>query len=299
MKKNVLEKNLIVGVSFVIALLLLYFGVNFLKGVNVFKKRNIYPVLFEDVTELHPSSPVYVKGYQIGLVSSVKMHRSHPISFLVEVDIERGYSVPKGSRLEFNSDFLGSSSVNLIPGNPNNGYLSVGDTLSGSRKIDLLNSVENLLPRADTILQHIDSVLTLTYGVLNSPELKQILAGMESTISELSISSQGVNRLIADIGADVPQIIQNVDDITEELTMFARNLASVEINEIFETVNLLLSNLQEISLALSEDDNSVGRLIHTSELHDSLSHVLSGVSQLIDEIRSDPKKYLTVKMKLF
>ncbi len=299
MKKNVIEKNLIVGVSFVIALILLYFGVNFLKGVNVFKKRNVYPVLFEDVTDLHPSSPVYVNGYQIGLVSSVKIHKSHPISFLVEVNMERGYKVPRGSRLEFNSDFLGASSVNLIPGDPSGGFLLLGDTLYGSRKVDILSNIENLLPRADTLFQHVDSVLVLAHGLLKRPELIQIIIDIEKTVSELNSSSQGMSRLINEVGGNMPQITQNIERITEELTKVVGDLASIEINETFDILNALLVDIHKLSVALNENDTSIGKLIHSPELHDSLTHMISNVSLLLDQIRSDPKKYLTVKMKLF
>ena len=109
------SRNFIIGVSFLIALVLLYFGVNFLKGTNILKKQNTYIAMFDDVSGLYPSSPVFVNGYQIGLVNEIRMHSSDPIKFAVDINLEGDYRIPKGSYFEFGSDLLGASTVSLVP----------------------------------------------------------------------------------------------------------------------------------------------------------------------------------------
>lgn len=299
MKKNVIGQNLVVGVSFIITLVLLYFGINFLKGDNVFKRKNLYSVIFEDVTDLHKSSPVFINGYQIGIVDDVRIYRNDPISFLVKINLRKGYKVPIGSEVEFKSDFLGSSAVNLIPGNSRGGYLEVGDTLKGERKKDILANVESLLPHADAALKNMDSILVVVHGLLTQPELGQLAGGIGEVVSELASSGRGVNLLIEELSSDVPGILNSVDVLIEGLNKVVGDLAEIEINETFESFNSLLEDLQFLSASIAKDDNSIGMLLQTSELHDSLSQVLFNASQLLEEIKSNPKKYLTVKVRLF
>lgn len=298
-KKNVVTQNLIVGVSFIIALILLYFGINFLKGDNIFRKKNTYLVLFEDVTDLHASSPVYINGYQIGLVNNVRIYENEPITFLVEIGFQNDYKVPKGSKVEFSTDFLGASAVNLIPGNPINGYLTIGDTLSGTRKKDVLTNVESLLPRVDTVIEHTDSVLRAVYRLLSQPEVESLSGKIEQITAELINSGKGVNILIDELSENLPNILGNIDVVVEGLSKVVEDLEEVEINRTIESFNLLLEDVRLLTTSMTSEDGSFGKLLHTPHLHDSLSQVLFNASELLEEIKLNPKKYLTIRVKLF
>ena len=110
MKTN-LSRNVIIAITFIVSLALLIFGINFLKGVNIFKKQNTYTAVFDDVLGLNVSSPVYINGFQIGLVNSINMIQESPLKFGVEIRLDNGFRVKKGSRAEFGADLLGGSSL--------------------------------------------------------------------------------------------------------------------------------------------------------------------------------------------
>ena len=97
--KNNLRKNVIIGLAFLASLMMLYFGVNFLKGFNVLKQQNNYVAVFDDVTGLVVSSPIYLNGYQVGLVNSIKMISTDPVKIAVEIGLEKNFKLKSGSYL--------------------------------------------------------------------------------------------------------------------------------------------------------------------------------------------------------
>lgn len=298
--KNNFSRNFIIGVSFIIALVLLYFGVNFLKGTNVLKKRNTYPVLFDDVTGLYTSSPVYVNGFQIGLVNSIRMVSDQPIKFLVDINLEGNYRIPKGSFFEFGSDLLGASAVSLVASeSPTGGYHSPGDTLTGNREADMMSNVSKILPRTDSLLLHLDSFAVSVNRLVNSPVWTNTMLGVEATVAELNASGKELKELLRAMNSSLPDLTDNVFKVSDDLKQITGNLADIDFEKSFNKIDETIENVKEISVRLNSDDNSLGKLTTNSELYDSLNHTLNSVSKLLEDIRLDPEKYLSVKVKLF
>ena len=69
--KSILTKEAKIGLVSIISLALLYFGINYLKGINLFKPVNHYFVTFHNVKDVTVSSPVYIDGFKVGLVRSI------------------------------------------------------------------------------------------------------------------------------------------------------------------------------------------------------------------------------------
>lgn len=293
------SRNLIIGVSFLIALVLLYFGVNFLKGTNILKKQNTYVVLFDDVTGLYPSSPVYVNGYQIGLVNAIRMHSSDPIQFAVDINLEGDYRIPKGSYFEFGSDLLGASTVSLVANKNVSDLLVPGDTLYGRQRQGMMNSVTNVAPKADSILTHIDSVVLTLNKLLTNPIWEQSLTGIGSTVTQLDQSSKNLNAIMASIRKDLPDITQNLNVISNDLKDVTTELNSLEIQKTFNSIDNTVENLKILSEKLNSTDNSIGKLTNNSQLHDSLTNTIHTATKLLEDIRENPKRYLSVRVRLF
>src|SRR5690554_1418562 len=135
--KNKFNRNVIIGLTFIGSLIMLYFGINFLKGFNVFKNQNQYYAKFSDVSNLLISSPIYVKGYQIGLVSDINMISSDPMEFAIGLNLTENLKIPVGSYIEYGTDIFGASTANLII-QPSDKYFQPGDTLGGRREIGLM-----------------------------------------------------------------------------------------------------------------------------------------------------------------
>ncbi|MDR0830501.1 MAG: MlaD family protein, partial [Prevotellaceae bacterium] len=70
--KKIFTREVKIGLTFVIAILVLFFGLNFLKGINIFTPSNHYFAKYQNVGGLVVSNPVMVKGYKVGQVRSIK-----------------------------------------------------------------------------------------------------------------------------------------------------------------------------------------------------------------------------------
>ena len=293
------SRNFIIGVSFLIALVLLYFGVNFLKGTNILKKQNTYVVMFDDVTGLYPSSPVYVNGYQIGLVNAIKMHSTDPIQFAVDINLEGDYRIPQGSYFEFGSDLLGASTVSLVANKEASKLLSPGDTLHGRQKQGMMNSVANVAPKADSILTHIDSVVLTLNKLMSNPMWEQSIAGIGSTVAQLDESSKSVNAVMASIRKDLPTVTQNLTAVSNDLKEVTAELNSLELQKTFNAIDNTVENLKILSSKLTSTDNSLGKLTNDTQLHDSLTNTIQTATKLLEDIRENPERYLRIRVRLF
>lgn len=293
------SRNFIIGVSFLIALVLLYFGVNFLKGTNILKKQNTYVVMFDDVTGLYPSSPVYVNGYQIGLVNLIKMHNTDPIQFAVDINLEGDYRIPQGSYFEFGSDLLGASTVSLVANKEVSKLLFPGDTLHGRQKQGMMNSVANVAPKADSILTHIDSVVLTLNRLMSNPMWEQSIAGIGSTVAQLDESSKSVNAIMASIRKDLPTVTQNLTAVSNDLKEVTAELNSLELQKTFNSIDNTVENLKVLSSKLTSTDNSLGKLTNDTQLHDSLTNTIQTATKLLEDIRENPERYLSIRVRLF
>ena len=143
-----LNKNASIGLAFLISLAIIYFGINFLKGIDIFRKQNNYIAVLDDVSGLNTSSPVLVNGYQVGLVSSIRMISYDPLKFAVEIRLDDEFKIKEGSKLEFGTDLLGGSSVKLKINDESTRYLNPGDTLIGGRALGMIDSAEKNCPQS-------------------------------------------------------------------------------------------------------------------------------------------------------
>ena len=293
------SKNFIIGVTFVIALVLLYFGVSFLKGTNILKKQNNYVVIFEDVTGLNVSSPVYVHGFQIGLVNKIKMHSADPMRFAVDINLEGNYRIPEGSHFEFGSDLLGASTVSLVANENATVFLTPGDTLSGQQRLGMMSGMGSVVPKADSILTHIDqAVLTLNH-LMSNPMWEQSITGIGSTVAQLEQSSKNINAMLASFKTDLPTVTQNLSAISNDLKGVTSELSGLDIQKTFNSIDDTLDNLKILTSKLTSTDNSLGKLTNDTQLHDSLTNTINTATKLLEDIRQNPERYLSIRVRLF
>lgn len=297
--KNNLRKNVIIGLAFLASLMMLYFGVNFLKGFNVLKKQNNYVAVFDDVTGLVVSSPIYLNGYQVGLVNSIKMISTNPVKIAVEIGLEEDFKLKSGSYLEYDIELLGGSACKLIMDNESTTNLNVGDTIRGTKSQGLMDGVAQIMPKADSILAHVDSVVLALNSIMKDPAMQQSLTNMQQTVVSLNAATSKLNMMLGALQTDLPQISGNLNTVSSNLKDVTNDINSLDINKTFQSIDQTVANLELLTSKLNSPDNSVGKLLNTPEFHDSLNVTIQSVTNLLNDIRKDPKKYLDVRVRLF
>ena len=61
-----LSKEFRVGLFMVVTITLLYFGFNFLKGIDFFSASKKYYALYDDVNKLTESNQIFLNGLAVG-----------------------------------------------------------------------------------------------------------------------------------------------------------------------------------------------------------------------------------------
>lgn len=296
--KNKFSRNVIIGLAFIGSLIMLYFGINFLKGFNVFKKQNQYYAKFNDVSKLLISSPIYVKGYQIGLVSDIKMISSDPMEFAVGINLTENFPIPIGSYLEYGTDVFGASTATLIIESSVN-YYQPGDTLGGRREIGLMEGVAGVMPRADSIMVRIDSILYSLDRIMSNPMWERSIEGIASTVDQLNMSSKSLNRIVSTVEKDLPVISGNLASVSSDLQKVSNELNKMDIQSTYKSIDETIANLNSLTNKINRDDNSLGLLLNDTKLHDSLNVTINNAAKLLEDIRKNPNRYLSIRLRLF
>lgn len=296
MKKT--SRNALIGLAFLASLLMIYFGINFLKGINVMKQQKQYYALFDDVTSLLLSSPVYVKGYQVGLISSITMAETEPMKFAVALSLVEEFPIPEDSYLEYGTDLFGASMATLVLG-PSTVRLQPGDTINGRKVTGLMDGAATLLPRANSIFLRIDSLLLTLQRLTAHPSWEESINGIGQTVSHLNKTSESLDRIMSAIEKDLPEISSNLHAVTDDLNKVSSDLSAMDFNRTYVTIDETVSNLKQLSEKINSNDNSLGLLMNDTKLHDSLNVTIDAATRLLEDIRLNPGRYLKVKVSLF
>jgi phospholipid/cholesterol/gamma-HCH transport system substrate-binding protein len=289
--KKLFTKEVRIAFITLVSLVVLYMGLNHLKGINVFKPSNCYYVTMSDVSELQVSSPVYVDGFKVGIVSRIQFNYRQPSGdILVEISLDKEMKMPEGSYAELKSGLTSGAYLSLRLNTYVSTYLSAGDTISGKSyagvmdklSSDLLPQVENLLPRLDSILQGIQLLVS-------HPALSQSLDHIEATTASLQRSSQQLNGLLV---KDIPVIVANLNKVSTDFSIVSGNLKEVDVRQMASSLDQTLGNIHRLTQQLNDSTNSMGLLLNDSSLYQHLDSTARNASELLLDLKRNPKRYV-------
>lgn len=288
--KTVFTKEAKIGLVSIVSLALLYIGINFLKGVNLFKPSNHYYVTFSNVTGVTVSSPVYVEGFKVGLVREINYDYNKTGKITVLVSLEDNMRINKGSYISILNTFLSGAELHIHLNSFVDDYYRSGDTIEGRMDSDMMTSVqESLLPSVEKLLPKIDSILGGLQTLVNHPALVRSLEHVEHTTSSLEHSSRQLDLLLA---KDMPQIVDNLKNITDNFSAVSSQMRNIDLEGTMRSVNETLSNLKLTTEKLNSSDNSLGLLLNDRQFYDNLNGTMENASLLLLDLREHPKRYV-------
>lgn len=284
-----MKKEVKIGLIGVLALLILYYGINYLKGINLFQSSNFYYVEYSNINGLAGSSPVYANGYKIGTVRQIEYNYQKPGNVTVMVEVEKEMRVPKGSYGELVSEMLGTVKMNLIL-EKGNSYYNPGDTLKGVVDNGLVGIAQDeLLPQVEKMLPKMDSILTSLNKLMADPALAKTLNNAEAISANLKSTTASLNHFMNN---DLQKIGYNLNVITTNFADISGELKSINYKETFTKIDSTLYNVQMLTSKLNRKDNSLGLLFNDATLYNNLSSTTANASLLLEDLKSNPKRYV-------
>ena len=286
-----MRKEVKIGLLTIVALACLVIGINYLKGINLFKATNHYYVSFDNVAGVTLSGPVFANGYQIGLVHSINFDYEKLGKTYIEVKCDKGVRIPKGSYGELVTELLGGVKMNIIVDPTNRTeYLAVGDTLEGKLNPGLMNSAQkDLVPKLQMTMEKLDTLLTSLNTLVNDPALSGTLKNANRITSNLTVTTSKLNTLLSE---DIPAITSNLSHITNNFATISDSLKGIDYASTLRKVDTTLANVQLLTDKLNRQDNTMGLLLNDTEIYDNLNRTTANAASLLQDLKNHPKRYV-------
>ncbi|WP_320019246.1 MlaD family protein [Labilibaculum manganireducens] len=307
------SKDAKIGLVVIGAIVILIWGVNFLKGFNVFSSEQVFYARYERVDGLKKSSSVTLKGYKVGQIKSIKFSSASADHLLVEFAISDQFKLPANSvaRIE-SADIMGTKEIKIIPGKGKT-LLQTGDTIKGSIEGDLKEQVSmQMLPlkkKAEKLMSGVDSVLTVIQYIFNEntrDNLTRSFGSIEQTFKKLENASGTLDTIMTGQKSHFENIFANVDSITGNLKDNNKNVSTILSNfsnisdslsatNIAQTINnakATLKQTNEILEKINSGKGSMGLLINNDTLYTNLEAASNGLTNLLIDVKNNPKKYM-------
>lgn len=284
----------------IVAIVLLFIGINFLKGVNIFKSSNAYYVRFTNINGLAVSNPVYANGYAVGIVRSIDYDYSRTDNVVVCIELDKSMNVPEGTRAELESELMGGVKMNLILGLNPTRNIAKGDTIEGGMHQGAMEKMAAMIPAIEQMLPKLDSIMSNLNRLTADPALAQTLRNTAELTANLKETSAGLNSLMKN---EVPGMVRKFDRIGTNVETLTGRLAAVDVDSTMQNVNATLTGVQQVTTNLSTTtdflnrqlrsrDNTLGLFLNDRGVYDHLNSTMSHADSLMIDLKAHPKRYV-------
>lgn len=287
-----LTKEIKIALVAIVGILILYFGINFLKGMNLFSTNNTYFITFDDIQGLGASTPIYADGYKVGTVDGLEYDYKENGPIKVKVDIIKDLRIPQGSKAEIVKDLMGNLQVNLLLANNPRERVEPGGIIPGAVNGGMMDKAASLVPVVEKMLPKLDSIITSVNALLADPALAASLHNVETITSNLTVSTRELNTLMAGLNKQVPGMIGKANGVLDNTNRLTANLASLDVQGTLNKVNQTLESAHQFTEKLNSNQGSLGLLMNDTKLYDNLTSTMGHADSLVIDLKAHPKRYV-------
>ena len=300
-----LSKEFLTGFIFLLSIILLIYGIKFLKGVDVFNSNKTYFSIYSNVNGLQVGSTITLNGFNVGIVNDITLFNDNK-DLLVSLSLIKLDSIPENSNFKIiNQDLMGTKGVSLILGNSSS-YAKYGDTITSSVENSLQDEVNaQILPlknKAEELIGSVDSLLTIVTAVLNKntrENLSNSIKSLDETFLLMSQTMIKVDSLVYYNDNRVSKILLNIESITSNINSNNNNIMKIieNVSSITDSIAQsdivsFVNNINELTSKISNGKGSLGKLINDDSFYNNLEKSSLEMNQLIEDIKKNPSRYV-------
>lgn len=289
------KKEVQIGLLAILAIALAYVGINFLKGIEIFKKSTTYYAHFDNLNSVTVATPVLVSGFKVGTVRSVSFDYARGYGATVELSLDPHVRITPESQVRIKMNPLSGSELILQIAPKGTQYLAEGDTIpSISPQGDLLSvATDKILPEVANMMPTINATLERLNALLNDRNI-------DSTLLGLNLASQQLHGMVAGLNQTTHRlapVISNVGQMTSNLATFSGQLSSMHLDSLMLSLQSTTAQLQQVSQQLRSKDNTAGLLLNDPALYIRLDSLVRSADHLMRDLKENPKRY--VRLSIF
>jgi len=309
-----ISKEVKVGFVMLLAISLLFWGANFLKGHDIFSKNRFYFAVYEHVDRLAPSNPVTVNGFKVGQVESVDFIPDYSGRLLVKFSItEENLRVPNDTKAEIvNLDILGSKGIDLQLGKSAD-LASDQDTLTSGIESTLTETVNQeiapLKQKAEALISTVDSAILMISTIFNQrarDDLDSSFSSIRKSLKTFNTTMSRVDGLVAEEREHLNKIFENVESISGNLAKnnqtltnslsnieaITDSLAGANLRQTVNSASLAMRQLTDIVQKVNNGEGSLGLLVNNDTLYQNLEASAADLDKLLLDMRLNPERYV-------
>ncbi len=298
-----MNKEIRTGIIAIFTIVVLIYGINYLKGLNILDKNRIFHAKYDNIDGLLKGSVISLNGFNVGIVSNISLQSDN--SLLVSVKINEDFDVPANSILKIsNQDLMGTKGISFILGNSDL-LAKSNDTLIPEIENSLQDEVnKQILPlknKAEGLISSVDSLMLIFTSVLNTDARKNLASSfknLDETFILMSESMKELNKLVVTNEKNISNSIKNFESITgnisdnnESIENILKKMSSISDSVSSKDIGDIIKNLNNITNKISVGQGNLGLLNSDDQLYRNIEKTTNDISILVEEIKKDPKKY--------
>ncbi|MBQ1752202.1 MAG: MCE family protein [Paludibacteraceae bacterium] len=289
-KKKFLNNETKIGIIVVIAIAVLYFGINFLKGINIFTPNTTLYVQYDRVDGIVKTSHVLINGYQVGHVSDIVFDYTKEAPITLELTVDRKLVVPKGTIAEvYETGMLGDKAIQLRLGKSSE-ICQKGDTIEGTITGGMLaQAMESLIPPIKEMIPTIDSTIQALKKVIESEHVENILANADDAVKSLKDASRKLDIMM---DSDIKPFMSNANSMVAKLDKVAADVSDADLKKTFAELDATVANIKMATAKLNSTDNTLGLLLNDRKLYNDVDSILINGNALVVDLKQNPKRYV-------
>ncbi len=304
------KKEFVIGLTVVVAIALLLFGIQFLKGINAFSSNRTFYAAYDNIQGLVPGSGINYKGNKIGVVQDNVLDENKNWITVLNIS-ESELDFPKDSKAKLETTVLGESSIQIILGESSE-MLKNKDTIMVDYKFGITElATQKIVPietKVNVLLNKLNKSLASIDTVLGTDgeNLRRMMVSLRQTVTTLNSTVQDVDNVVKGSSSDIKKTLENIASITEnvkksnaKITNLISNFSDISDSlkgaDIAGTVMQTKSALAEVTKMMEEINNGNGtahQLIYNDEFINNMNAMLQETERLVLNIKTHPKRYL-------
>ena len=287
-----------VGVLAAVCLFLLFFGLNFLKGVNIFSPTNSYHGVFYNLHGLEEQAAVYIRGHKVGQVDRIHYDFTRDSAFTVDISVNRDIALPEGTQMALVSDgLLGGMAIELqmsAKGLEDEGISGLavarGAFLSTTYVPGLMESLQgDLLAHVDKAVQDIDSLVASLQGQVAGNHIQSALQNVDRVSGDLTVVSSDLKKMMNN---QVPRIVNKADTMVTNLNTVVADIRDADLKSTVGRVDKAVDGVNAVVADVRSQEGTLGQLIYNKALYNHIDATVISADSLLTDLKAHPKRYV-------
>jgi phospholipid/cholesterol/gamma-HCH transport system substrate-binding protein len=298
-----------IGALASVAIAVLFFGFNFLKGKNIFERSTKIYAVFHNVEGLENANSVKISGFDIGSVYKISETDPELNGIIVTISLKKDVHIPKNSVASISSGLISSGFIQINKGDSKD-YMQNGDTLLTQDKLNLMSQIQKgidpIIGRLGSTLESLDTLVKQVSSMFDprtknnfSAIMANLAASTASLQTMLNTQTGTLARSLKNIDTFTGSLRNNGDRITRTLDNLEKTTNKLSNSKIEEAVASIESTMNELKGVISKVNSptgTLGLLINDKKLYQNLESTSRSLNILLDDFRVHPKRYVNVSV---